>query len=86
MLNGVSALEHILNVSSETARGIVRSIIIDVEGKLGAIYKAHLESGELNERQIRHARSMIEGLAGNLFYSSTCARYAHAVPGSRIVK
>lgn len=84
MLNGVSVLGHILRVSSETARGILRSIIIDVEGKLGAVYQAHLESGELNDQQMRHARSMIEGLAGNLFYSSTCARYAHVVPGSRI--
>ncbi|OJJ42226.1 hypothetical protein ASPZODRAFT_77442 [Penicilliopsis zonata CBS 506.65] len=83
--NGVAVLEQILNVSGETAKSILRSILIGLEKKLDAIYNAHTKSGKLNLRQLRYARAMLEGLAGNIFYSATAGRYARVVPGSRIL-
>ncbi|CAI7604432.1 unnamed protein product [Penicillium glandicola] len=85
IVNGVPVLAHLLNISRETAKAVLRLILIDLENKLHVVYNAHVQSGKLNDRQLRYARSMIEGLAGNLFYSATIARYARAVPGSHLV-
>ncbi|KAJ5950696.1 isoprenoid synthase domain-containing protein [Penicillium vulpinum] len=85
IVNGVPVIAHLLNVSRKTAKTILRMILIDLENQLHVVYNAHVQSGMLNDRQLRYARSMIEGLSGNLFYSATIGRYARAIPGSHVM-
>ncbi|KAE8393003.1 isoprenoid synthase domain-containing protein [Aspergillus alliaceus] len=84
IVNGVEVLGDILYISSDTAKRDLRQLILELERQLHHVYIAHTRSGELNDRQLRYARAMIEGLAGSLFFSSTLARYASVIPGSHL--
>jgi hypothetical protein len=83
-VNGVQVLSRFLIVPSQTAKNILRQIILDLERQLHHVYDGHVQAGKLSDRQLRYARSMLEGLSGNLFGSSTQARYARVVPGTRL--
>ncbi|KAE8152872.1 isoprenoid synthase domain-containing protein [Aspergillus avenaceus] len=83
-INGVQVLTDLLDVPSQTAKYILRLTILSLERQLNEAYITHAQSRTRSAKQLRFARSMIESAAGNLFLSSTLARYARAVPGSRL--
>ncbi|KAK6828964.1 hypothetical protein RU639_003294 [Aspergillus parasiticus] len=83
-LNGIQVVSDLLDVPNNAAKNVLRQIILELERQLHQAYAAQARSGKLCDRQLRYARSMIESLPRNLFFSSTLARYARAVPGSRL--
>lgn len=82
LVNGVKVLQDLLGVTPPSAKVILRTILWDLETQLDQVYRELLEEGRLNDRQLRFARSMLECLAGNTFYSATTYRYASVVPNA----
>ncbi|KAH8598469.1 isoprenoid synthase domain-containing protein [Bisporella sp. PMI_857] len=85
LVNGIKVLQDLLSVSPRAAKNILRAFLWDIEDQIHDAYKGLIDTGELNDKQLRFARGMIETLAGNIFYSSTTRRYASVVAGSAIV-
>ncbi|KAI9933032.1 hypothetical protein ASPWEDRAFT_166682 [Aspergillus wentii DTO 134E9] len=82
VVNGVQVLQDLLCVSPSTAKILLRTLLLDIEKRLYDEYEALVINKELNDNQLRYARGMIESLAGNIFYSATCFRYARVIPGA----
>ncbi|KAK6948206.1 hypothetical protein Daesc_009970 [Daldinia eschscholtzii] len=75
LINGVRVLEILLNATPRAAKVLLRAYLWDLEFQINEEL-ARLSDYGLSHSQWRFARGMVEVLAGNLFYSSTCLRYA----------
>ncbi|GKZ23183.1 terpene cyclase [Aspergillus brasiliensis] len=88
-LNAVRVMQDLMGVSDSSAKMMVRGMLRDLEGQMDEEYTRLLllmkSNRTVNEAQLRHARAMIVAVAGNMFFSATCDRYARAVEGSRLV-
>lgn len=78
LINAVEVLETTLNVSSRAAKVILRAFLWDLEFQVDEELK-RLQGAGLCPSQWRFARGMVEVMAGNLFYSATCVRYARLI-------
>ncbi|KAF7161024.1 hypothetical protein CNMCM5623_006701 [Aspergillus felis] len=85
LLNAVKVVEDLLNVSSSSAKSILRGVILDTERQLGKEYESLLNTKSTTITQLVYARGLIIAVAGNIFFSATSSRYAKAVDGSRLV-
>lgn len=86
-LNAVRVVQDLMGVSDSSAKMMVRLILRDVERQMDEEYTRLLNNSSTNidETQLKHARAMIIAVAGNMFFSATCDRYARAVEGSRLM-
>ncbi|KAI8965853.1 terpenoid synthase [Daldinia sp. FL1419] len=75
LINGVKVLELLLNTSPRAAKVLLRAYLWDLEFQINEEL-ARLSTCDLSHNQRRFARGMVEVIAGNLFYSATCLRYA----------
>ncbi|KAI2782306.1 terpenoid synthase [Daldinia loculata] len=75
LINGVRVLELLLSTSPRAAKVLLRAYLWDLEFQINEEL-ARLSDCGLSYNQWRFARGMVEVIAGNLFYSSTCLRYA----------
>ncbi|KAE8353104.1 terpenoid synthase [Aspergillus coremiiformis] len=82
VLNVVRVVQHLMNTSVTAAKAIVRQIIWDVEHQMHHEY-AHLAQNA-SKSQLTYVQGLIVAVAGNMFFSATCARYAQAVAESRL--
>lgn len=82
VLNAVRVVQRFMNTSVALATAIVRQVIRDVENQMNDEYE-HLAQGATNP-QLTYAQGLITAVAGNMFFSATCPRYARAVQGSRL--
>ncbi|GFF27578.1 aristolochene synthase [Aspergillus udagawae] len=85
LLNAVKVVEDLLNVSSSSAKSILRGVILDTERQMGEEYESLLNTKSTTATQLVYARGLIIAVAGNMFFSATSSRYARAVDGSRLV-
>ncbi|GKZ29490.1 terpene cyclase [Aspergillus brasiliensis] len=88
-LNAVRVVQDLMGVSDSSAKMMVRGILRDLEGQMDEEYirltLLTKSNRTVNEVQLRHARAMIVAVAGNMFFSATCDRYARAVEGSSLL-
>lgn len=78
LINGVSTLQDLLGITPASAKAMLSLYLWDIESQVHEEYKRLLKEESLNDGQIRYARALIEGLAGNLFHMATLYRYAKA--------
>ncbi|KAI2873813.1 hypothetical protein CBS11852_10728 [Aspergillus niger] len=86
-LNAVRVVQDLMGVSDSSAKMMIRFMLRDLERQMDEEYTRLLTSSStnVNEVQLKHARAMIIAVAGNMFFSATCDRYARAVEGSRLL-
>lgn len=80
--NAVSVLQGSSAVSPAEAKKMVRESIWDAEQEIYNQYTALLNAHGDGDVRTRYARGAVIALAGNMFYSATCARYARYVEDS----
>jgi hypothetical protein len=85
LLNAVKVVQDLMNVSSSSAKSIIRGIILDTERQIGEEYESLVNAKSTTTSQLVYARGLIIAVAGNMFFSATSYRYAKAVDGSRLV-
>ncbi|RAK96933.1 uncharacterized protein BO80DRAFT_390640 [Aspergillus ibericus CBS 121593] len=85
VLSAVRVIEQAMGVSETSAKVTLRVVIRDLERKMNEEYVRLQRKEGINEAQLRYARAMIVAVAGNMFFSATCARYARAVEGSELM-
>ncbi|KAG2025232.1 hypothetical protein GB937_002993 [Aspergillus fischeri] len=85
LLNAVKVVRDLMNVSSSSAKSILRGIILDTERQIGEEYESLVNAKGTTSSQLVYARGLIIAVAGNMFFSATSYRYAKAVDGSRLV-
>lgn len=79
-------LEGQNGMSLDAAKDVLRQVIWKIEQQIHDEYMALLDSyGEHNPR-LQYAQGVIIALAGNMYYSATCRRYASVVEGSELVE
>ncbi|EAU37091.1 predicted protein [Aspergillus terreus NIH2624] len=83
LFNAVRVVQDLMGVSALSAKGILRSIIWDVERRMNEEYE-HLVAEKSSESQLVRARALVACVAGNMYFSATCARYARVVDGARL--
>ncbi|PWY77813.1 terpenoid synthase [Aspergillus eucalypticola CBS 122712] len=86
-LNAVQVVQDLMGGSDSSAKMMVRIMLRDLERQMDEEYTRLITTGSTNitETQLKHARAMIIAVAGNMFFSATCDRYARAVEGSKLV-
>ncbi|GLA44307.1 terpene cyclase [Aspergillus niger] len=86
-LNAVRVVQDLMGVSDSSAKMMIRLMLRDLERQMDEEYTRLLTSSStnVNEVQLKHVRAMIIAVAGNMFFSATCDRYARAVEGSRLL-
>lgn len=86
-LNAVRVVQDLMGVSDSSAKMMIRFMLRDLERQMDEEYTRLLTSSSMNvnDVQLKHARAMIIAVAGNMFFSATCDRYARAVEGSRLL-
>ncbi|RAH53070.1 terpenoid synthase [Aspergillus piperis CBS 112811] len=86
-LNAVRVVQDLIGGSASSAKMMVRLMLRDVERQMNEEYTRLITTSSTNidETQLKYARAMIIAVAGNMFFSATCDRYARAVEGSRLV-
>ncbi|KAB8225730.1 isoprenoid synthase domain-containing protein [Aspergillus novoparasiticus] len=82
VLNAVRVVQRLMNTSEDSAKAIVRQVIWDVERQMNEEYERLLQDAP--KSQLIYAQGLIVCVAGNMFFSATCARYARVVEGSRL--
>jgi hypothetical protein len=82
VLNAVQTVHLLMSTSVPLAKGIVRQMIWDVERQMHKEYKRLAQNATVP--QLTYAQGLIVSVAGNMFYSATCARYARAIKGSEL--
>ncbi|PIG83452.1 hypothetical protein AARAC_010094 [Aspergillus arachidicola] len=82
VLNAVRVVQRLMNTSEDSAKAIVRQVIWDVEHQMNEEYERLLQDAP--KSQLTYAQGLIVCVAGNMFFSATCARYARVVEGSRL--
>ena len=75
----VSVLQGSSDVPTDDAKEMVRESIWEAEQEIYNQYTALLNSHGDNDIRTRYARGAVIALAGTMFYSATCARYARYV-------
>lgn len=85
LVNAVKVVQELMNVSSSSAKSILRGIILDTERQIGEEYESLVNAKGTTLSQLVYARGLIIAVAGNMFFSATSYRYAKAVDGSRLV-
>lgn len=83
LVNAVKVVQELMNVSSSSAKSILRGIILDTERQIGEEYESLVNAKSTTLSQLVYARGLIIAVAGNMFFSATSYRYAKAVDGSR---
>ncbi|GLB21871.1 terpene cyclase [Aspergillus tubingensis] len=87
-LNAVRVVQDLMGCSDSSAKMMVRLMLRDVERQMDEEYTrldTTSSTNSVNDAQLKHARAMIIAVAGNMYFSATCDRYARAVEGSRLV-
>ncbi|GLA69286.1 terpene cyclase [Aspergillus tubingensis] len=87
-LNAVRVVQDLMGCSDSCAKMMVRLMLRDLERQMDEEYTRLIttsSTNSVNDSQLKHARAMIIAVAGNMFFSATCDRYARAVEGSRLV-
>lgn len=82
--NTVAMLEGQNEMTLDAAKTIVRQLIWKTEQAIHGEYMALLKAHGEEDPRLRYAQSVIIALAGNMFYSATCGRYASAIEGGAI--
>ncbi|KAE8143708.1 isoprenoid synthase domain-containing protein [Aspergillus pseudotamarii] len=82
VLNAVRVVQGLMNTSEDSAKAMVRQVIWDVERQMNEEYEHLLQDAP--KSQLTYAQGLIVSVAGNMFFSATCARYARVVEGSRL--
>ncbi|KAE8381958.1 isoprenoid synthase domain-containing protein [Aspergillus bertholletiae] len=82
VLNAVRVVQLLMNISADSAKAIVRQVVWDVERQLNEEYERVTQDAP--ESRLTYAQGLIISIAGNMFFSATCARYARVVEGSRL--
>ncbi|RMZ48228.1 hypothetical protein CA14_008577 [Aspergillus flavus] len=82
VLNAVRVVQRLMNTSENSSKAIVRQVIWDVERQMNEEYERLLQDAP--KSQLTYAQGLIVCVAGNMFFSATCARYARVVEGSRL--
>ncbi|GAB1210701.1 hypothetical protein APSETT445_009497 [Aspergillus pseudonomiae] len=82
VLNAVRVVQRLMNISEDSAKTSVRQLIWDVERQMNEEYQRLLPGAP--QSQLTYAQGLIVCVAGNMFFSATCARYARVVEGSRL--
>ncbi|KAJ6035842.1 terpenoid synthase [Penicillium herquei] len=85
MINSVRVLQDNMMVGDDTAKDILRRILLDVERQLHAEHQRLRMDAATTETQNIIAQAVVQSLAGNLFYSATTYRYARVVEGAELV-
>lgn len=84
MINSVRVLQNNMMVGDNTAKGILRRILLDVERQLHVEQQRLRMDAATTETQNIIAQAVVQSLAGNLFYSATTYRYARVVEGAKL--
>ncbi|KAB8259706.1 isoprenoid synthase domain-containing protein [Aspergillus pseudonomiae] len=82
VLNAVRVVQRLMNISEDSAKTSVRQLIWDLERQMNEEYQRLLPGAP--QSQLTYAQGLIVCVAGNMFFSATCARYARVVEGSRL--
>ncbi|KAE8322540.1 isoprenoid synthase domain-containing protein [Aspergillus sergii] len=82
VLNAVRVVQRLMNTSEDSSKAIVRQVIWDVECQMNEEYERLLQDAPTS--QLTYAQGLIVCVAGNMFFSATCARYARVVEGTRL--
>lgn len=70
-------------MSPSSAKVILRNVILDVEGQIhGEFERLVANNGGITEEELGYVRGLVAVVAGNVFYSATCGRYAMFIEGS----
>ncbi|KAI1394194.1 terpenoid synthase [Hypoxylon trugodes] len=76
VINAVRVLENLLAISSREAKVILRGYIWNLEVEINEEYRQALYPYGSTGKEWRFVEGMMLAMAGNLFFSATCLRYA----------
>ncbi|RJE20595.1 hypothetical protein PHISCL_07058 [Aspergillus sclerotialis] len=82
--NTVGLIQEQTGKAADFAKSIVRQVIWNTETQIHDEYLALLNAYGAEDVRLKYAQSLVLALAGNMFYSATCQRYARAVEGSEL--
>lgn len=82
--NTVGLIQEQTGKTADFAKSIVRQVIWKTETQIHHEYLALLNAYGEDDVRLKYAQSLVLALAGNMFYSATCQRYARVVEGSRL--
>ncbi|KAF7596901.1 hypothetical protein BBP40_011946 [Aspergillus hancockii] len=74
LINAIQVLQVELSVSLDAAKEVARNIQLDIEREIHILYQEILEKTGADSIEVRYVRTLVESLAGNVFYSSTAGR------------
>lgn len=83
--NTVGLIQEQTGKTAGFAKTIIRQVIWKTEAQIHDEYMTLLNAYGKEDVRLRYAQSLVLALAGNMFYSATCQRYARAVEGSELV-
>ncbi|OJJ50676.1 hypothetical protein ASPZODRAFT_162617 [Penicilliopsis zonata CBS 506.65] len=85
LINAVKVLETIRGIAPSVAQAAVCDLIWEIEGQIETEATAVKQGGMIvSSAQQQFIGEIILAMAGNVFYSATCHRYARFHPGSRL--
>ncbi|KAL5362408.1 isoprenoid synthase domain-containing protein [Aspergillus floccosus] len=82
LFNAVRVVQDLMGVLAPSAKAILRNIIWDVERRMHEEYERLVAKSSAS--QLVRARALVACVAGNMYFSATCARYARVVDGARL--
>ncbi|RFU33603.1 hypothetical protein B7463_g2740, partial [Scytalidium lignicola] len=76
LLNAISVIQQVNQVSVVTAKRIAQEIIFDLEIQFHEEFERHMDQKSLNVRQEKWAKGIAKCLVGHIYYSVTNPRYS----------